>query len=70
MCSSIKESSHFYFDQSVTLFSKVRRVKWTGKKKVTEESVLMIYLGDKLPTIYDAAMNIYQLSPTPGSQKR
>ena len=30
----------------------------------------LIYLGDKLPTIYDAALHIYDLSPTPGSQKR
>ena len=30
----------------------------------------LIYLGDKLPTIYDAAIHIYDLSPTPGSQKR
>ena len=30
----------------------------------------LIYLGDKLLTIYDAALHIYYLSPTPGSQKR
>ena len=29
-----------------------------------------IYLGDKLPTIYDAALHIYNLSPTLGSQKK
>ena len=28
------------------------------------ESELEIYLGDKLSTIYDAAVHIYQLSPT------
>ena len=27
-------------------------------------------LGDKLPTMYDAAIQIYQASPSPSSKKR
>ena len=35
-----------------------------------DDSPELIWLGDKLPTIYDVSMHVFYLAPTPGSGKR